>query len=236
MIPIRDDVPHTTTPWVNYFLIAMNTAVFVFELLLAPAARNEFIFQFGVVPSHTMAFLAGAQGMPAVVAFLPLLTSLFLHGGWFHIIGNMWFLWIFGDNIEDILGHGKYLLFYLACGAAAGLSQYIFNQDSQLPMVGASGAIAGVMGAYIVKFPHARVLALVTVIFFFTTIEVPAWIMLIFWFGTQFFNGVGAIAYSRASEGGVAFFAHVGGFIAGAALIALLAKQQPYTRRRDLSW
>jgi membrane associated rhomboid family serine protease len=149
----------------------------------------------------------------------------------------MWFLWIFGDNVEDILGHGKYLLFYLVCGATAGLTQAFLTTDPRIPMVGASGAIAGVMGAYLLKFPHSRIYTLVTVIFFFTTIEVPAWIMLIYWFGTQFFNGVGSIAYSHVSEGGgVAFFAHVGGFLAGAILVQAMGPHKPYSRRRDLNW
>jgi membrane associated rhomboid family serine protease len=234
MIPIRDDVPHTTTPWVNYFLIAMNTAVFVFELLLAPAARNEFIFQFGVVPSHTMAFLAGAQGMPAVVAFLPLLTSLFLHGGWFHIIGNMWFLWIFGDNVEDYLGHGRYLLMYLLAGIAGSLLHIGFNPGSEIPSVGASGAIAGVMGAYFLLYPRARVLTLVPFFFVFF-VWLPAWIMLGYWFLVQFLGGAAAaIAYSRESSGGVAVWAHVGGFCAGLLMIKVF-RSRP-RRYQYMTW
>jgi membrane associated rhomboid family serine protease len=234
MIPIRDDVPHTTTPWVNYFLIAMNTAVFVFELLLAPAARNEFIFQFGVVPSHTMAFLAGAQGMPAIVAFLPLLTSLFLHGGWFHIIGNMWFLWIFGDNVEDYLGHGRYLLMYLLAGIAGSLLHIGFNPGSEIPSVGASGAIAGVMGAYFLLYPRARVLTLVPFFFVFF-VWLPAWIMLGYWFLVQFLGGAAAaIAYSRESSGGVAVWAHVGGFCAGLLMIKVF-RSRP-RRYQYMTW
>jgi len=222
MFPLRDTEPSYTKPLVTVVLIAINLLVFLYMVSLDGWSRNAFVATYGLVPAQ--------------FTWTSLLTCMFLHGGWMHVLGNMWFLWIFGDNIEDILGHGKYLLFYLACGLLAGLAQYVMNLGSQVPMVGASGAIAGVMGAYIVKFPHSRIVTLVIVIFFFTTVEIPAWIMLIYWFGTQFFNGVGSIAYSRASQGGVAFFAHVGGFVAGAALIYLMAPRQVYTRRRRLDW
>ena len=150
--------------------------MFLFQVSLDPYSRNEFIATYGLVPDHFLSTV---------------LTSMFLHGGWMHVLGNMWFLWIFGDNIEDILGPAKYLLFYLLCGFGAAMAQYLANPDSRVPMVGASGAIAGVMGAYMVRFPHSRILSLVTIIFFFTTVEVPAWLMLIWWFFIQFFNGVG---------------------------------------------
>ena len=222
MFPLRDTQPSYTRPFVTMTLIAINILVFLFEVSLDPWSRNAFVATYGLVPER--------------FAWANVLTSMFLHGGWMHVLGNMWFLWIFGDNIEDILGHGKYILFYLACGAAAGLTQAWFTTDPRVPMVGASGAIAGVMGAYVVKFPHSRIYSLVTVIFFFTTMEVPAWIMLIYWFVTQFFNGVGTIAYSHASEGGVAFFAHVGGFVAGAVMILVLMPRERYSKRRDLRW
>jgi membrane associated rhomboid family serine protease len=150
----------------------------------------------------------------------------------------MWFLWIFGDNIEDILGHGKFIAFYLLCGIAAALAQSWINSYSRVPMVGASGAIAGVMGAYMVKFPRARILTLVPIIVFFTTFEVPAWVMLIYWFVLQLFGGVGSIAQTQGSQeiGGTAFFAHVGGFVAGIILIHVLGARQAYTRRRDIYW
>lgn len=208
---------------VTVLLIVINVLVFLFEISLDPYTRNDFINYYGLVPDQF-----SVQSM---------LTSMFLHGGWMHLLGNMWFLWIFGDNIEDILGSAKFLLFYLACGAAAAVAQYLGDPSSRVAMVGASGAIAGVMGAYLVKFPHSRILSLVTVIFFFTTIEVPAWLMLIWWFIIQFFNGVGSIGRSHVSEGGgVAFLAHVGGFVAGIGLIYLLAPRERYTRRRDLYW
>src|SRR5713226_6234385 len=194
MFPLRDTQPSYTKPVVTIVLIAINVVAFLYTLSLDDWTRTAFIETYGLVPEH--------------FAFTSVITSMFLHGGWMHLLGNMWFLWIFGDNIEDILGHGKYVLFYLACGAAAGLTQTLLTTDPRVPMVGASGAIAGVMGAYMVKFPHSRIYTLVTVIFFFTTVEVPAWIMLIYWFVVQFFNGVGGIVYSHVSEGGgVAFFA-----------------------------
>jgi membrane associated rhomboid family serine protease len=221
MFPIRDTQPSYTRPYVTMVLIAINALVFLFEISLDPWSRNAFIGAYGLVPEN--------------FSWMNVLTSMFLHGGWMHLIGNMWFLWIFGDNIEDILGHGKYLAFYLACGAIAALTQTLLTTDPRVPMVGASGAIAGVMGAYIIKFPHSRILSLVTIVFFFTTVEIPAWIMLIYWFATQFFNGVGSIA-AHASQGGVAFFAHVGGFVTGAALVNVMARRDRYTRRRDLYW
>ena len=170
---------------------------------------------------------------PAYFHFANLFTSMFLHAGWMHVLGNMLFLWVFGDNVEDILGHGKYLLFYLLCGVAAGLAQVAIDPFSRVPMVGASGAIAGVMGAYLVKFPRSRVVMLFWFFFFFT-FDLPAWFMLIYWFGLQFFGGVGSI--TEATQGGTAFFAHVGGFVAGIVLVHVMGARQPYWRRRDLQW
>jgi len=161
---------------------------------------------------------------------------MFLHGGWLHVLGNMWFLWIFGDNVEDILGHGRFLLFYLLCGLAAGYVQVAINPGSPVPTVGASGAIAGVMGAYMVKFPHSRILTLVPIFIFLTTIEVPAILMLLYWFTIQFFSGIGSIGYSQLSQGGVAWFAHVGGFVAGMLLISIMRPRDRYRRRYDVSW
>ena len=223
MFPLRDTQPSYSKPVVTVLLIVVNILVFLFEISLEPFARNEFIATYGLVPDQ--------------FSLLSVLTSMFLHGGWMHVLGNMWFLWIFGDNIEDILGHAKFLLFYLLCGFAAAGAQYLGDPGSRVPMVGASGAIAGVMGAYLIKFPHSRIHTLVFIFFFITTVEVPAWLMLIFWFFIQFFNGVGTIGYSHASQGGgVAFLAHVGGFLAGIALIFLLVPRQRYTKRQDLYW
>jgi len=221
MIPLRDVIPSRTTPYITLTIIVLNALAWLFELSLPHEQLNEFLTVYGVVPAY----------------FSPptLVTSMFLHGSWSHVIGNMWYLWIFGDNVEDRVGHGRFIVFYLLCGIAAALGQIAMDPSSQLPTIGASGAIAGIMGAYLIKFPHSRIYSLVTVIFFFTTMEIPAWIMLIYWFGVQFVSGVGSIA-SHASQGGVAFFAHVGGFITGAALINLLAPRDRYTRRRDVYW
>src|SRR5947209_10797114 len=201
MCPLRDTQPSYSRPVVTIVLIVINVLVFLFEVALDPYTREAFLATYGLVPDH---FRLSA-----------VFTSMFLHGGWMHVLGNMWFLWIFGDNIEDILGHGKYLLFYLLCGAAAAMTQVAASPFSRIPTVGASGAIAGIMGAYMMKFPHSRILSLVTIVFFFTTIEIPAWIMLVYWFVIQFFSGVGTLGTSQVSQGGVAFFAHVGGFVAG---------------------
>src|SRR5450432_794681 len=222
MFPLKDTQPSYSRPVVTIALIAVNLAVFLFEASLGPYTRNALIESYGLVPDH--------------VRLSAVITSMFLHGGWMHVLGNMWFLWIFGDNIEDILGHGKYLLFYLLCGVVAALAQVAVSPNSRIPTVGASGAIAGIMGAYMIKFPHSRILSLVTIVFFFTTVEIPAWIMLIYWFVIQFFSGVGTLGASQSSQGGVAFFAHIGGFIAGIALISVMGPRQRLSSRGDLDW
>lgn len=213
MIPIRDDAPKAVTPYVTYTLIALNTLIFLFEVSLPTEGLNRFLFQFGVVPALY------TQGHLAV---LPLLSSTFLHGSWLHLIANMWALFIFGDNIEDYLGGFKYLVLYLACGILASIAHIFFNPGSQVPSVGASGAIAGVMGAYFLLFPAARVLTVVP-IFFAWFVWLPAWIVLGYWFLAQFVNGAAtAIAQTSSTMrggGGIAFWAHVGGFLAGVGLI-----------------
>jgi hypothetical protein len=150
--------------------------------------------------------------------------------------GAMWFLYIYGDNVEDILGHGKYVIFYLGCGVAAGLAHVVLNAESRVPTVGASGAIAGVMGAYLVKFPHSRILTLVPILILVTTMEIPAVIILLYWFAIQIFSGIGSVGYSNVSKGGVAWFAHVGGFVAGMILIFVMRTHERFRYRRDLSW
>jgi membrane associated rhomboid family serine protease len=222
MIPLRDTQPRYSTPYVTIALIVVNSVIFLFELSLDPFSRNHLIYAYGIVPDR--------------LHVATLVTSMFLHGGWMHIIGNMWFLWIFGDNIEDILGHGKYLFLYFACGVAAGILFVLTSPYSRVPTIGASGAIAGVMGAYVVKFPHARVLTLLFIFVFVTTIEVPAVIMLVYWFVIQLFSGLGSIADSHVAQGGVAWFAHVGGFLAGMLLVSILPTRPRYGRRRDLMW
>ena len=222
MFPIRDTQRSYSRPVITTLIIALNVAVFLHEITLDSFSRNHFIQIYGLVPAR--------------FHFSSVLTSMFLHGGWMHIIGNMWFLWIFGDNVEDVLGHTKYVVFYLLCGLAAGMTQVMFSPGSRLPMVGASGAIAGVMGAYLIKFPHSRIVTLVFILFFVTTVEVPAVLMLLYWFAIQLFNGVGTIGYSHLSQGGTAFFAHVGGFIAGMILVAVMGTREKYARRQDLNW
>jgi membrane associated rhomboid family serine protease len=223
MFPLRDTQPSYSKPIVTVLLIVVNLLVFLFELSLDPYTRNAFIFTYGMVPDH--------------FTVSTVFTSMFLHAGWFHVLGNMWFLWIFGDNIEDILGHGKFLLFYLLCGVAAAMAQFFFDPFSRVPMVGASGAIAGVMGAYMVKFPRSRIVTFVFVFVFFTTVDIPAWAMLIYWFVLQLVGGFDSITASMYSRGGgTAFLAHVGGFVTGIALVYLLGTRRPYYRRRDLSW
>jgi membrane associated rhomboid family serine protease len=233
MIPLRDDQPRFSKPYVTYFLIALNTLIFLFEFWLgqqSQGALNSLISEFGVVPR----IVTGGHANFAV-AFVPLFTSMFLHASWLHLIGNMWVLWIFGDNIEDYLGHFAYLLFYLICGIAAGIAHIVLNAHSGAPTVGASGAIAGVMGAYLLLYPRAKVLTIVPLIIFFTFWWLPAWIVLGYWFLLQFLSGTAtAIAYSSRSGGGVAFWAHVGGFAAGLILIKLFPERSQ--RRAYGTW
>lgn len=225
MFPIRDDRPHFSPSVVTMLLIAVNVLVFFYEISLPYVLRNQLISYFGIVPDREY--------------FRPitLLTSMFLHGGWMHIIGNMMFLWAFGRSLEDGMGKGRYLLFYLLCGLAAGLTQVYFNPDSRIPTVGASGAIAGVMGAYFVTFPRSRIVTVIFLFIFFTTTEIPAVFLLGYWFLTQLFNGVGSVGYSHLSEGGTtAWFAHIGGFIAGIAAVKVLGIASIDTLRRRVSW
>jgi membrane associated rhomboid family serine protease len=225
MIPIRDDAPRVTTPVVTYFLLALNVAVFLFESLLTEPAKTALFYQFGVVPYFVESALRGAGGVPVAAAIVPFFTSMFLHAGWWHIIANMWALWIFGDNIEDHLGHFRYLMLYIISGAAAGVVHVLINHGSQIPTVGASGAIAGVMGAYFLLFPSARVLTIVPFIFLF--VWLPAWVVLGYWFLAQFLAGAATSIGGGASVGGVAVWAHVGGFIAGVTLIKLFPARPP---------
>lgn len=214
MIPLRSSERHYTPATVTLLLIIANVLVFLYELSLGNGRQlNHFIATYGIVPDR--------------LHLSSIVTSMFIHGGWLHILGNMWFLWIFGRGVEDIMGHAKYFVFYFACGIAAGLIHIVVNANSPVPTVGASGAIAGVMGAYLVKFPRARIVTLVVIVFFITTVDIPAAFLLLYWFAIQFFSGVGSMGYSNASSGDVAWFAHIGGFLAGMGLALLLTPRQP---------
>lgn len=223
MLPIKDDQPRHSTPAVTWFLIGLNLIIFFFEASLTPRSLDGLIHQFGVVPSHLAAFLTGSPKYPLPVVVLPFFTSMFLHGSWMHVIGNMWFLFIFGDNVEDYMGHFKYLVFYILTGLIAMLTQVVINLHSHVPTVGASGAIAGVLGAYFVLYPRARVLTW----FFVFVLWVPAWIILGYWFALQFLSGTAtALSVQGQNVGGVAFWAHVGGFISGALLVKLFGERR----------
>jgi membrane associated rhomboid family serine protease len=221
MFPIRDDAPRSTTPFINYFLILLNIGIFLFEWSLQRSggarARADFEMQFAFVPEHVAAWMKGY--LPASVAFVPFLSSMFLHASLPHVLLNMWGLAIFGDNVEDRLGHFRYLAFYIVCGLGAGLTHLIFNFSSTVPTVGASGAIAGVMGAYLVLYPRSRVLTW----WGFFVFWLPAWLVLGYWLIINLLSGAASVlAESRGPVGGVAFWAHVGGFVTGALLIQLM--------------
>jgi membrane associated rhomboid family serine protease len=218
MFPVSDVIPSRTTPYVTVTLIALNAIAFFIELRISDAELRQVVFAYGVVP--------------AFFSWPDVLTSMFLHSGWLHFLGNMLYLWIFGDNVEDRLGHVRFLLFYLFCGAIAALGQTASHPLSTLPMIGASGAIAGVMGAYFVLYPQSRVLTAVFIIFFIDLIEIPAIYFLGIWFLMQLFSGVGSLG-ARAADGGVAFWAHVGGFAAGALLGAVWRAAEA---KRRQSW
>ena len=230
MFPLRDSIPSSRPPVVTVLLIAACAVAFVFELSLG-SYLERFLRAYAFVPVRL--FQPAVFDVNLLFNIRSGLLSMFLHGGWLHLIGNMWFLWIFGDNVEDVLGHVRYLLFYLGCGGAAALAQAVIAPDSQVPMVGASGAIAGVLGAYLVWFPWARVRTLLFLGIFFTVTELPALVFLVLWFVVQFFSGTLALAAAGAAVGGVAFFAHIGGFLAGAILAFLLRRSRrvhPRTR------
>ncbi len=213
MFPLRDVIPSMTTPVVTVAIIVLNVLAFVFEQSLGPQGLDEFLARWGFVPG--------------AFAWSTILVSMFLHGGLWHLIGNMWSLWIFGDNVEDRLGHWRYAGFYLLCGVLASLAHALSAPASMVPTIGASGAIAGIMGAYLVLYPQSRVLTAIFLVFYFNIVEIPAIVFLGFWFLMQLVSGVGALAASAGDVGGIAFWAHVAGFIAGAALIKLLARPVP---------
>jgi membrane associated rhomboid family serine protease len=216
MLPLRDVIPSRTTPYVTIAIIILNALAWLFEISMPREDLTVFLQVWGVVPA----------------AFIPstLFTAMFLHGSWSHVIGNMWYLWIFGDNVEDRLGHGRFIVFYLLCGVVASFGQIVLDPGSTLPMIGASGAIAGVMGGYFVLYPQSRVLTLIPLIIFWEIVELPAIMLLGFWFLMQLFSA-GAIAVTATTgggSGGVAFMAHVAGFVVGMiGVFAFRRRQRP---------
>jgi membrane associated rhomboid family serine protease len=242
MIPLRDDAPRISTPYVTWFLLVVNTGIFLCEWMLGwsygQGALQAVVRLFGLVPArvvillhggyvpHELVYQIGSYVVTPEAALLPFLTSMFLHASWLHVIANMWALWIFGDNVEDYVGHFPYLVMYLLCGLAGGFVHTVFNLESTVPSVGASGAIAGIMGAYLVLFPSARVLTLVPFFFVFF-LWLPAWVVLGYWFIVQFLSGAAtAITATHSTGGGVAVWAHVGGFLSGVLMVRLFPSKQ----------
>jgi rhomboid family protein len=230
MIPLRDLNPSRTRPVVTILLIAANAFLFLFELSLGPNIQ-PFILHAAFVPAR---YLGGGAPGGLGAGFTSALLSMFLHGGWAHFLGNMLFLWIFGDNVEDRLGHLRFLVFYLASGFAATAAQTLVAPDSRIPMIGASGAISGVLGAYLFLYPRARIVSLVFLGIFIQVMQVPAVVFLPIWFLIQFFSGLASLGAS-AAQGGVAFFAHIGGFLAGPLLLLVLGGRRP-SPSAPLSW
>ncbi|MBI2524950.1 MAG: rhomboid family intramembrane serine protease [Candidatus Rokubacteria bacterium] len=231
MLPLKDDIPTRSIPVVTVGLIAMNVLAFMYQFSLggegpggSGRAAQEFVLEFGLIPCRLTGHCREALGLPSPV--LTIFTSMFLHGGLFHVGGNMLYLWIFGNNVEDTLGHGRFLVFYALSGVAAALAQTVTAPASTVPMIGASGAVSGVLGAYLLLFPHANVLTLIMFGFFIRLVRIPALIVLGFWIVVQFLNGfltVGiAAARGQGGGGGVAWFAHIGGFLAGMGLLLLM--------------
>jgi membrane associated rhomboid family serine protease len=214
MIPIRDTIRSRTTPFVTIALIAANVLVFLHEIQLGPVL-DQFIEYFGFIPARFISWQDLGGSPLDLERFVPIFTSMFLHGGWAHIGGNMLYLWVFGDNVEDNFGHTRFLLFYLLSGATAALALAFFSPDSTVPTVGASGAVAGVLGAYFVLYPRSRVLTLVPLFFIPWFVEIPAIAFLGFWFLMQLLNGTLELSTRAGVAGGVAWWAHAGGFVAG---------------------
>lgn len=223
MVPLHDNNPTKITPYVNYALIALNILIFLYELSLSPTQLQSFFQTYAVVPSQLTASFQSGDSNQILLQSLTLITSQFLHGGFLHLGGNMLFLWVFGNNIEEDLGRIKFLIFYLACGALAALTQWFFSMNSSIPALGASGAIAGVLGAYIIRYPKAKILTLLPLGFFFYTVRIPAVFFLGFWFFQQALYGVASLQASStvSAQGGIAYWAHAGGFVFGALLAPL---------------
>lgn len=217
MIPLRDANPSRGTPVANYAIIALCVLMFLYELLLGKGLER-FLFEFGLIPAR-ITLPEMAYHFTFNERFIPLLSSMFLHGGWLHLIGNMWTLYIFGDNVESELGHVRYGIFYVVSGLIAAVIHVVTNFDSKIPTIGASGAVAGVMGAYFLLYPRARILTLVPIFFFVTFLELPAYVFLGFWFILQFFSGTFSLLAGSSNVGGIAWWAHVGGFVGGLVML-----------------
>ncbi|MFA6221304.1 MAG: rhomboid family intramembrane serine protease [Desulfomonilaceae bacterium] len=222
MIPLRDSEPSGAFPIVTASIIGVNSCVWFYEASLGARGADMVATHFGLIP-YRFLFSTVLPGGVWNNAVAPMFTSMFLHAGWLHILGNMWFLWIFGDNVEDRLGRIRYLIFYILCGVGSGLLQIIFSPMSKIPMIGASGAISGVLGAYLLGFPHARIHTLLIIFIIIRFIEIPAFIFLLFWFVFQFVGGASQIG--SPDSGGVAYWAHIGGFLVGMGLFAIMRKK-----------
>ena len=233
MIPISDSTRRRTTPYVNVGIIVACVLVFLYELSLSTIDVGRLFQDWGVVPVQLVDWL---ESPSVVVEPSTVVTSMFIHGGWLHLIGNMLFLWVFGDNVEDAMGHGRYLVFYLLAGLAATALQVFIDQESLIPMVGASGAIAGVLGAYLVLYPRATVSVVIPLLWFFGAFPVPAAFLIIFWFLLQLLSGVASLGAAAGVTEGIAFWAHVGGFIAGVVLVGAFRHQKPRRRSPTVVW
>lgn len=240
MIPIKDDIPSRSYPIINVALIVINVIAFLFELSLGDKLEL-FIRTYGVIPIKY--FYEGIRFDDGSVLYfsmseriIPLFTSMFLHGGWLHLISNMLYLWIFGDNVEDRMGHLRYLLFYILCGLAAAGAHILTNAESEIPTIGASGAIAGVLGGYMMLYPYARVVVVIPILFFWDVMKLPALFVLGFWFITQLFQGTLALSVETTATGGVAWWAHIGGFIFGMIIVNLFKQKSRKPTYRDIWW
>ncbi len=233
MIPIGDSTRRRTTPYVNVGIIIACVLVFLYELSLNAFEVSDLFRDWGVIPVQLIDWLESPSGVeePATVV-----SAMFIHGGWLHLIGNMLFLWVFGDNVEDAMGHGRYIVFYLLVGVGAVALQVFVDQDGVIPMIGASGAIAGVLGAYLVLYPRATVSVLIPWLWFLGTFPVPAAFLIVFWFLLQLLNGVAALGTATGITGGVAFWAHVGGFLAGLVLVWVFRRRRPGPRPPAVVW
>jgi membrane associated rhomboid family serine protease len=221
LIPLKDDNPTSITPVLTWLIIALNVAVFLYQFSLPPRAGQAFVFQFGAVPAVVLGSVVLPPGLAVIPAGLSLFTSMFLHGGWLHLAGNMLYLWIFGNNIEEAMGRVRFVVFYLLCGLGAAAAHILSSAGSTIPIVGASGAISGVLGAYLLLYPRARVLVLIPLGFFTRLMYIPAGIVLGFWFLLQVFQG----SMTSGEGGGVAWWAHIGGFVFGMMLVGLFKRR-----------